>query len=369
MFANSNLLRKDSLILVNSLFNNAELLTYDGYSITTTTVSSVSNNISKSYYQITVNTGERFLVSTNSQLLISRYPEDGYDYLYPIEIQNSINEQLNLGIYELRELAFISPFCNNYGSNLNELCDYVVPDGAITLPQVNKLITNFSTPDLCEVPPYWYGVFLTKELKGIEPIIEVGEDIYLNMKQSCLGQESPSVYKTNGGMVAFKSPRINATRTKLSLDLENLGLLGVSVDERDINNAYLFSSFNDRVKVLKGILDSIGLVDLRTNAVKLTLWNRRVLEDVALLVRSISGEAIFESQYTLNIQVPPNVYPFSIPSKTALYVPQEVTYYPRYIVSVQLIGDLSSRQITTSSPSNTVLLTDTNNSMYIPIKA
>jgi hypothetical protein len=369
MFVNSSILTSNfsSKISTINLFRN--VLTYDNFSIYSTTVDEVTTPLVKPYYQIRLNTGEDFIVAYDNQIGVQQYSNGVINYYNPIELKQLIVEQLIPDIYSISSLAFTSPLCNAFTPNSPELiCDYPIEEGVYTVPSLNKYQLPFTTTDLCEVPPYWLGVMLVSPLYGgIEPQLEVPNAVYATMIASCYGQESPSIYKTNGGRLAFNSPTIN-DRTKFSLDLENLGILGVDINSRLINNAYIFSRVEDRIQLLKGIFDIIGQVNLRKGTINVTLNNRELLNQIVFIIRSLRGEVLFTGYQSIEIQLPVDIYPFSIPSKTSLYTPKSVTYYPRYVISVTEMGNLASKELSLSSPSNTVLLLDTNNSMYISIK-
>lgn len=369
MFLNSSILTSNFASKIVSLGLPRTVLTYDGFSIYTANLASISSVIVKPYYQIKLNTGEDFVVAYDNQIPVQQYPHETINYYNPIELRQLIVEQLITNIYTVPELAFTAPLCTNLQRNDSDtICDYPIEEGIYTVPSLNEFTLQFTNSDLCEVPPYWLGIMLVSPLYGgLEPQLEVSEAVYASMMANCTGQDSPRLYKTNGGRVAFNSPVIS-DRTKFSLDLENLGILGVDINSRTINNAYIYSRPQDRIYVLKGILDIAGQVDLRTGKVLLSLYNPELIKQVAFIVRSLRGEVLFRSNLSIEIQLPPDIYPFTIPSKTALYTPRSVTYYPRYVVSIELLGDLASKELSVNSPSNTALLLDTNNSMYIPIK-
>jgi hypothetical protein len=363
MFINSYLLNRYSLLKVLDVNIGTELLAYDGYSINSTNVENVSGIVGKPYYLVTINTGEQFIIKGDSTLKTAIYPNETYSFLNPIQISTALNEQ-NISIYNIDSLAFISPHCTPYTIRSNKgPCSYNIAEGVITIPSVNKQAIDFEDTDLCNLPPYWYGILLTSKIWGSpsNPQIDTSLEIFNNLRDICGSTQNISVYKGNNNRIGFSGSNIETVFT-------DAGITNVLLSQRRIDSKYIFTSIKNRQLLVQGILDNIGSIDLANEVVTVTLIeNPTLLKDLALLINTLGGETIFRSEYTLEVQLPKHLYPFKIPSKTALYEPQDIIHYPRYIVSVQPLGYRHSKVLYTTSPTNTVLLLDNNNSMYIPI--
>lgn len=107
--------------------------------------------------------------------------------------------------------------------------------------------------------------------------------------------------------------------------LRALGLLGHRAETKRIPSAYLFAAIQDRLEVLRGLLDTDGTVDHRTGAVSFSSSSRQLAEDVRWIAFSLGGFACVRPKktkrlqaYIVSINLPPEIRLFHLERKHAL---------------------------------------------------
>ena len=78
---------------------------------------------------------------------------------------------------------------------------------------------------------------------------------------------------------------------KLRILLEEYGLFGKDSSNKFIPKNYLYSSYEDRIELLRGLLDSDGDIAKNGYAISFTSKSKRLAEDVRELVHSLGGYA------------------------------------------------------------------------------
>jgi hypothetical protein len=127
--------------------------------------------------------------------------------------------------------------------------------------------------------------------------------------------------------------------------LDSLGLRGKGSAEKFVPDVYLHASPDDRLELLRGILDSDGHVRPADNHVELTTASTALAEGVTHLVRSLGGTTRSRTKTTthldairLTIAMPGDINPFRLSRKAETYRPREKYPPSRAIVSVEAVG-------------------------------
>lgn len=171
-------------------------------------------------------------------------------------------------------------------------------------------------------------------------------------------------------------------------DLREMGLLGKLSPQKFIPTKYLFGSIEQRLELLRGLMDTDGGVEGATT------WFYTTSEQLAYgvdhLVNSLGGiakinpklENFFQDgcggkkqglpSYNVSILLPNEINPFHLPRKRDA-VMEKVKYFPsRYITSIEFIGRKPTRCIVVDSPEH-LYITDnfivTHNSYQVKQRA
>jgi hypothetical protein len=204
----------------------------------------------------------------------------------------------------------------------------------------------FSNILLDSIPPYWIGVFATKGcLEGPEPFL------YLDREEASRIRDQGSwdfilmePYTTTPDKYFFRSYTYINERSKLSIELENLGLLFKSKEERLIHNSYIYSDFRDRVNLIQGIMDSVGYIDPITGISIALLSNQGIAKQLEFIVRTLGGTTTtyYDSkvrEYLVSVYLPRTETPFSRPSLVNRYTYFEPKLTPIYIESIERLDE------------------------------
>jgi len=89
--------------------------------------------------------------------------------------------------------------------------------------------------------------------------------------------------------------RINGTNTKRAL--VDLGLYGLYSHEKFVPHLYLSTSYEDRLAMIQGLMDSDGTVG-KNQGMTFTSTSKQLSEDFQYLIRSIGGTAKIDQRYT-----------------------------------------------------------------------
>lgn len=131
-------------------------------------------------------------------------------------------------------------------------------------------------------------------------------------------------------------------------ELKQLNLLGTNSYTKFIPDSYKFSSIEQRLELLQGILDTDGH-SRKDGIVELTLASKQLIEDVQFIVESLGGVGRLHEKwikyngenrlyYRLNIKLPPHFIPFKLKRKIETFV-APTKYLPnRAIVDVKYVG-------------------------------
>lgn len=137
-------------------------------------------------------------------------------------------------------------------------------------------------------------------------------------------------------------------RNSLASGLIELGLMHKNWANKFIPRQYLMASVEQRVQLLRGLMDTDGFVSKDGKITQFYSSNLTLVHDFVHLVRSLGGVAKVKSKtpilsgkskakrgrlaYTVTISLPNDVVPFALPRKVARWVPR-TKYFPARRIS------------------------------------
>lgn len=121
--------------------------------------------------------------------------------------------------------------------------------------------------------------------------------------------------------------------------IENLGLLGCKASAKFIPDIYKYASIDDRIALLRGLMDTGGSVSKRTGEASFATISYKLAKDVVELVQSLGGRALIRERnrvgkvttikghkatcrnkaYEFTISLPSNINPFYLNRKAKYF--------------------------------------------------
>ena len=162
--------------------------------------------------------------------------------------------------------------------------------------------------------------------------------------------------KNNNGTCAYSITRKDETITKVGFlyYIEKLGLRHTS-KYKFIPNEYLIGSIDQRIELLRGLMDTDGSIIIRKsknnyNTIRFGTISKQLAEDVAELVRSLGGRAkisIYERKNNINhknleynVSINMELNPFFLKRKAELFKPRLIK---KKIISVTKADSVDAR--------------------------
>lgn len=182
------------------------------------------------------------------------------------------------------------------------------------------------------IDPYVLGVWLGDGTRGRPTYSSVDFDVSDTIKSK---GHKVSFREVDGKCPLFYVSGIQG-------ELKRIGVLNKYSYEKFIPNEYLRSSINNRIELLRGLMDTDGTVDRDDSNCEYNTTSKKLSEDILWLVRSLGGKAKLRKTkktthrdcYRINICTPFN--PFNLNRKKFLWkkVSQD-RYLMRTIVSIE----------------------------------
>lgn len=144
------------------------------------------------------------------------------------------------------------------------------------------------------------------------------------------------------------------------------GELGVRCKSefKSIPKKYLYSSIEDRIELLQGLMDTDGTVDNRGKNCSFCTTSTQLKDDFCELVRSLGGIASVSIKknntlgaYIISVNLPNSIKPFKLTRKLEKLIPKTKYKTPRYIDNIEYIGQVEQQCIMLDSDSH-LYLTD-----------
>ena len=133
----------------------------------------------------------------------------------------------------------------------------------------------------------------------------------------------------------------------------------------------MLNSIENRINILRGLLDTDGHIDKRTSSVFFTTTSYNLMLGVRFLVESLGGTCHVSvrhntfmyldkkkngmDSYSMCICMPPDINPFFLPRKHKLVIPKTKYKPVRYITNVEKIGQKKCQCILLNNPTHLYL--------------
>lgn len=231
------------------------------------------------------------------------------------------------------------------------------------------------------IPPYVMGALIGDGSIAQHNIslTDVTGEVAAFIKEDLLASRDPRMHMVevkNGSTTpgVFYSWRLNGAQHGLRQEFDHYGLLGKHAWEKFIPEDYLYSSVEDRLLLLQGLLDtdggchSYGTQRRGNNGhVEFASTSEALLDAVIWLVQSLGGRAVKSAPrrttYTYNgekrtgrpswrtsIALPAGISPFRMPTKANKYTPRTKYQPTRAIDSIEYWGEDEAVCIQVDSP-------------------
>ena len=195
----------------------------------------------------------------------------------------------------------------------------------------------------------------------------------INRVKNEITDESECVF-LSGCDYSIRKKNPGAGRTIEKLEVARLGLDLLYSHEKFIPKEYMIDSVENRIKLLRGIMDTDGTV-ARGVEVSFSSTSERLISDVVWIVQSLGGTCSRHTPYTakykkkekyveckmthkISIKLPPTVNPFYLPRKRNAVVPKSKYVPVRYIKKIEPVGKTECQCIKVDSPSHLYLTND-----------
>jgi superfamily II DNA or RNA helicase len=155
---------------------------------------------------------------------------------------------------------------------------------------------------------------------------------------------------------------------RFSRELKKLGLQGTNSYTKFIPYDYKFASIEQRLDVLKGLLDTDGHIFKDGSHIEITLASKQLIEDLQFIVQSLGGIGrikdkwiIYKGEkrlyYRMGIKLPAQFIPFNLLRKIERYKSVSKYLPSRAIVKIEYIGKKDAQCIAVDAP-NHLYVTD-----------
>lgn len=369
--------------------NDAQILTPEGWELMEnikegdyvyaingkpTRVLSVHPQGIKDIYKISFSDGTSTECTKDHLWLTKTYNER--TYLKNFENRNKRRKAKNRPEYEHKDSKYINTCINGSVKTLEEIMNSI-DVGTGKKPHKNHTIPLISQPLEFEkkehiISPYIMGILLGDGCLRTQVMFTTADEEILEK----IKKEIPeSMEVVNAYNIDYRLVSKNRDKKNLFLnEIRRMNLAGTYSDTKFIPHEYLFDSAENRLELLKGLMDSDGFVAVRarsskTNLIGFGTASKQLAEGVRFLVESLGGVATCtrqktfftykgrnkqgKSSYQLFLNIPIN--PFYIARKSLMFK-ERVKYFPsRYISSVEYVGQKPAQCLLVEDPNHLYL--------------
>ena len=212
------------------------------------------------------------------------------------------------------------------------------------------------------IDPYTLGVLLGDG--GIKYAVYVSTEDQEILDKMVL-PKGLSIKHTSGCDYRISQGQVGGKPNKMKAALMDLGLFGKGSFDKFVPDCYKFASKEQRLEVLRGLMDTDGTVNKQNGQVSFSSGSEQLSADVAWLVRSLGGVARItprptasgNTDHRVSISVDDDTVIFHLPRKIERLV-KRTKYQPtRSIDSVEYVGEKEAQCISVSAD-NCLYVTD-----------
>lgn len=215
--------------------------------------------------------------------------------------------------------------------------------------------------------PYNLGVYLGDGYNGSDShtcLISNCEPDIINKFNSLLSEnDSLNISEKDHRIIRKK---MNHSPSDFYTEIERLGLNSKVSSEKFIPKAYLYNSIENRLELLRGLIDTDGFIPTENrNQIEYTTTSKQLCEDVLELVRGLGGKASYQEKqgaytkneqkivvkqyYRMYLSLPEDIIPVSSKKHLAKYNPEK-RYHKKYITKIESVGQTEMQCIRVDSP-------------------
>jgi len=150
-------------------------------------------------------------------------------------------------------------------------------------------------------------------------------------------------------------------RNEINRELKRLNLKGCNSYTKFIPNDYKFASIEQRLELLRGLLDTDGHIYKDGSHIEITLASKQLIEDLQFIVQSLGGIGRIKEKwvtykgerkmyYRMGVKLPPQFIPFKLSRKIERYKPVTKYLPSRAISKIEYVGREEAQCIAVDAP-------------------
>jgi replicative DNA helicase len=174
----------------------------------------------------------------------------------------------------------------------------------VYLPLVEELLKEDKEFD---IHPYCIGAFIGDGCLSKAPIMESADIEIIDKMQKILECEISSTKPTNSKSKGYRFMKKNSNENTITTSLRKLNLIGKRAYEKFIPEIYFSGSFNQRIELLRGLMDTDGTLSKskgrngkseKYGNLSYSTSSEKLAKDIQRLVWSIGGIATVRTKNT-----------------------------------------------------------------------
>ena len=228
---------------------------------------------------------------------------------------------------------------------------------------------EFNSNEL-ELNPYLLGLILGDGGITQKGVSFTTEDVEIVNYIKPILPENSQITENKNSKYGYRLTKKTGHTNPIIQILKELNLMGCGSHNKFIPTKYKYSSINDRLEILKGLMDTDGTCSIgkkgNFEGTEFSTVSERLCDDVIEIVHSLGGIARKKSRttnytykgekkegkksYRVNIKLPSVMNPFKLKRKYDLYNTPEKYKVGRYIKDIKFEGNGESICISVDSP-------------------
>jgi superfamily II DNA or RNA helicase len=235
------------------------------------------------------------------------------------------------------------------------------------IPMVKPI--EFNSNEL-ELNPYLLGLILGDGGITQKGVSFTTEDVEIIDYIKPILPENSQITENKNSKYGYRLTKKTGHTNPIIQILKELDLMGCGSHNKFIPTIYKYSSINDRLEILKGLMDTDGTCSIgkkgNFEGTEFSTVSERLCDDVIEIVHSLGGIARKKSRttnytykgekkegkksYRVNIKLPSGMNPFKLKRKYDLYNTPEKYKVGRYIKDIKFEGSGEAICISVDSP-------------------
>jgi hypothetical protein len=235
------------------------------------------------------------------------------------------------------------------------------------IPMVKPI--EFNSNEL-ELNPYLLGLILGDGSITQKGVSFTTEDVEIVNYIKSILPENSQITENKNSKYGYRLTKKTGHTNPIIQSLKKLDLMGCGSHNKFIPTIYKYSSINDRLEILKGLMDTDGTCSIgkkgNFEGTEFSTISERLCDDVIEIVHSLGGIARKKSRktnytykgekkegkksYRVNIKLPSGMNPFKLKRKYELYNTPEKYKVGRYIKDIKFEGKGEAICISVDSP-------------------